>query len=226
MGARGKGTQLGRRECMHPGDSHRPREGGAGSREPGGGGDPERAGASGGPAGRGWGWLGGTRLRSPWASSPLAPLACTPLAPVIHGWRVVHQIDHRRQVRLMGPWSLWSQVARPPGKPQTGPRPPAHTHPPAPPMPLMNWDLVHKTAARRNRDCLAPAGPGSCAAEPPGRTAPPAGPRCHVLTAQCSITLLACGSSSHPVGGPLGEPPSRHPGSEQAVSCTETPAGG
>ena len=33
---------------------------------------------------------------------------------------------------MVGSGSLWSQAARPPGKPQTGPRPPAHTHPPAP----------------------------------------------------------------------------------------------
>ena len=64
---------------------------------------------------------GQARLESPWASRGLRD-SC---------WQAPPPIDYWEQARLMGSGSLWSQAARPPGKPQTWSRPPAHTSPPA-----------------------------------------------------------------------------------------------
>ena len=130
--------------------------------------------------------------------------ACLPPAPVIHGWRVVHQIDHLRQVRLMGPGSLWSQVARPPGKPQTGPRPPAHTHPPAP-----TYATNELGFGPQNRSPPKPRLSGSSRAGEPCRGAPWAD------CAPCQATVPRAHGSvqCHPSGLRLFTPPrGRAPG--------------
>lgn len=118
---------------------------------------------------------------------------------------------------MVGSGSLWSQAARPPGKPQTGPRPPAHTTLLPQPTPLMNWDLVHKTTARCDQTvwlqqdrvsggCAAGAGTQSPLSGRPHRPGP-AG-----LGSSAAPVLCAHGSGpshSHPLGGPLSGPPSQ-----------------
>lgn len=131
------------------------------------------------------------------------PLACLPSASLSDSWlvRVVHQIDYRRQVPLVRSGSLWSQAARPPRKPQTGPRPPAHTHPPAPTYATNELGFGPQNHNPPQPDRLAPAGlgewwvcSGSHGAEPPEWTAPLARP-CRAGERRClpSWVLMAQG---------------------------------
>ena len=64
---------------------------------------------------------GQAKLESLWAARGLRD-SC---------WQAPPPIDYWERDPLMGSGSLWSQAARPPGKPQTWSRPPAHTAPPA-----------------------------------------------------------------------------------------------
>lgn len=141
--------------------------------------------------------------------------------------RFVHQIDCWRQVRPVGSGGLWSQAARPPGKPQTGPRPlPTPTLLPQP-MPLMNWGLVHKTTACRHQTvwlqgrasggCTAGAVPQPPSAPPPGQAGlgSHAGP-CPV----CSRLRAKSGLQWRPL-----RTPSRQQGPVHVASCSQTQVG-
>lgn len=117
--------------------------------------------------------------------------------------RSVHQIDHWGQVHPVGSGGLGSQAARPPGKPQTGPRPPAHTHPPAPTYATNELGFGPQNRSLPLPDCLAPGAgrvvgvqrepcpspPGHHPPARPCRAGEPRRPLSCVLTPQGQVKL-------------------------------------